>query len=64
MLNKQIPGIHHVTAIASDPQRNVDFYTNVLGLRLVKVTVNFDDPTTYLSCINRSFHGKRTLTTS
>ena len=42
-----IYGIHHVTAIASDPQRNVDFYTSVLGLRLVKLTVNFDDPTTY-----------------
>ncbi|WP_158058708.1 ring-cleaving dioxygenase [Halorussus halophilus] len=42
-----IPGIHHVTAIASDPQRNVDFYTEVLGLRLVKQTVNFDDPQTY-----------------
>ena len=46
-MNKQIPGIHHVTAIASDPQRNVDFYTNILGLRLVKLTVNFDDPSTY-----------------
>ncbi|MGD9145346.1 MAG: ring-cleaving dioxygenase [Anaerolineae bacterium] len=46
-MNKQIPGIHHVTAIASDPQRNVDFYTHTLGLRLVKLTVNFDDPTTY-----------------
>ena len=46
-MNQQIPAIHHVTAIASDPQRNVDFYTNVLGLRLVKLTVNFDDPTTY-----------------
>ena len=42
-----IPGIHHVTAIASDPQRNLDFYTQVLGLRLVKLTVNFDDPGTY-----------------
>lgn len=42
-----IPGIHHVTALASDPQRNVDFYTGVLGLRLVKLTVNFDDPGTY-----------------
>lgn len=40
-------GIHHVTAIASDPQRNIDFYAGVLGLRLVKRTVNFDDPTTY-----------------
>jgi catechol 2,3-dioxygenase-like lactoylglutathione lyase family enzyme len=40
-------GIHHVTAIASDPQRNLDFYAGVLGMRLVKRTVNFDDPTTY-----------------
>jgi len=44
---KSIPGIHHVTAIAGDPQQNVDFYTGVLGLRLVKVTVNFDDPGAY-----------------
>ena len=43
----QIRGIHHVTAIASDPQRNLDFYAGVLGLRLVKRTVNFDDPQTY-----------------
>lgn len=40
-------GLHHVTAIAADPQENVDFYTRVLGLRLVKQTVNFDDPGTY-----------------
>jgi glyoxalase family protein len=40
-------GIHHITAIASDPQRNHDFYTKVLGLRLVKKTVNFDDPGSY-----------------
>ena len=40
-------GIHHVTAIASDPQRNIDFYAGMLGLRLVKRTVNFDDPHTY-----------------
>jgi catechol 2,3-dioxygenase-like lactoylglutathione lyase family enzyme len=44
---KSIPGIHHITAIASDPQQNIDFYTGVLGLRLVKVTVNFDDPEAY-----------------
>lgn len=44
---KSIAGIHHVTAIASDPQKNFDFYTEVLGLRLVKRTVNFDDPGTY-----------------
>jgi glyoxalase family protein len=40
-------GSHHVTAIASDPQRNLNFYRQVLGLRLVKRTVNFDDPSTY-----------------
>ena len=40
-------GIHHVTAIARNPQRNIDFYSGLLGLRLVKLTVNFDDPTTY-----------------
>jgi len=42
-----ILGLHHVTAIASDPQRNIDFYVGVLGLRFVKRTVNFDDPHTY-----------------
>ena len=40
-------GIHHVTAIAGAPERNLDFFTRVLGLRLVKKTVNFDDPGTY-----------------
>jgi glyoxalase family protein len=42
-----IRGIHHVTAIARGPQVNLDFYTGVLGLRLVKRTVNFDDPGSY-----------------
>ncbi|HET7622880.1 MAG TPA: VOC family protein [Gemmatimonadaceae bacterium] len=42
-----VNGIHHVSAIASDPQRNLDFYAGLLGLRLVKRTVNFDDPQTY-----------------
>ena len=42
-----IVGLHHVTAIASDPQRNLDFYCEVLGLRFVKRTVNFDDPGSY-----------------
>lgn len=42
-----VQGIHHVTALASDPQKNVDFYTGVLGLRLVKKTVNFDAPDVY-----------------
>ena len=40
-------GIHHVTAIAGPARRNLDFYTRMLGLRLVKKTVNFDDPGTY-----------------
>ena len=40
-------GLHHVTAIATDPQGNVDFYTRTLGLRLVKQTVNFDAPESY-----------------
>ena len=40
-------GIHHITAISSSPDENVDFYQRVLGLRLVKQTVNFDDPHTY-----------------
>lgn len=40
-------GFHHVTAFASDAQRNLDFYTQCLGLRLVKRTVNYDDPATY-----------------
>jgi glyoxalase family protein len=40
-------GIHHVTAISGEPQRNVDFYVGLFGLRLVKKTVNFDDPGTY-----------------
>lgn len=41
------PGLHHVSAIASDPQRNVDFYTDVLGLRFVRRTVNFEDQFNY-----------------
>lgn len=47
MSGRGIVGIHHVTAIAGDPQANVGFYVKVLGLRLVKRTVNFDDPGTY-----------------
>lgn len=40
-------GIHHITAVAGDPKKNYEFYTKVLGLRLVKKTVNFDDPSVY-----------------
>jgi glyoxalase family protein len=47
LMNSKIAGLHHVTAIASDPQRNLDFYVGLLGLRFVKRTVNFDDPGTY-----------------
>jgi len=43
----KLRGIHHITAIASDPQRNIDFYTQILGLRFAKRSVNFDDPSTY-----------------
>lgn len=43
----QTKGIHHITAIVGHPQENVDFYAHVLGLRLVKKTINFDDPGTY-----------------
>ena len=46
-MDKKITGIHHITAIASEPQRNLDFYVGLLGLRLVKRTINFDDPGTY-----------------
>ncbi len=46
-MDRILTGLHHVTAIASDPQRTLDFYTGVLGLRLVKLTVNYDDPTAY-----------------
>lgn len=46
-MENEILGIHHITAIAGLAKRNLDFYTRVLGLRLVKKTVNFDDPYTY-----------------
>lgn len=46
-MKSEITGIHHITAIASDPQRNIDFYAGLLGLRMVKKTVNFDDPSAY-----------------
>lgn len=46
-MENKILGLHHITAIAGNAQKNVDFYTKVLGLRLVKKTVNFDDPGTY-----------------
>jgi glyoxalase family protein len=46
-MSNLITGLHHVTAIASDPQKNVDFYAGILGLRMVKKTINFDAPDIY-----------------
>lgn len=46
-MNTRSQGLHHITAIAGDPQRNLGFYAGTLGLRFVKRTVNFDDPGTY-----------------
>ena len=46
-MSNTINGIHHITAIAGDAKKNYDFYTRILGLRMVKKTVNFDDPHTY-----------------
>mgnify|MGYP000103173094 FL=1 len=51
----ETPGIHHVTAIASEPQQNLEFYTDTLGLRLVKQSVNQDDTSVY-----HLFYGDRT----
>ena len=42
-----ITGLHHVTAITADAQQNVDFYTGILGLRMIKKTINFDAPDIY-----------------
>ena len=47
MTNQLITGIHHITALASDPQKNLNFYAGILGLRLVKKTINFDAPEVY-----------------
>ncbi|MGI8748789.1 MAG: VOC family protein, partial [Deinococcus sp.] len=46
-MRNPVQGLHHVTVMARSPQRNIDFYSGLLGQRLVKVTVNFDDPGTY-----------------
>src|SRR5688572_6338013 len=47
MAGKLITGIHHVTALADDAQKNIDFYAGILGLRMVKKTINFDAPDVY-----------------
>jgi glyoxalase family protein len=54
-MTETVNGLHHVTAIAGDPQHNLDFYAGALGLRFVKKTVNFDDPGTY-----HLYYGDRT----
>lgn len=46
-MGQLVKGLHHITALASDPQKNVDFYAGILGLRLVKKTINFDAPDVY-----------------
>ena len=46
-METKILGLHHITAIAADAQRNLTFYTKVMGLRFLKKTVNFDDPSVY-----------------
>lgn len=46
-MTQLVTGLHHITALASDPQKNVNFYAGILGLRLVKKTINFDAPEIY-----------------
>lgn len=46
-MSKLVTGLHHITALASDAQKNVDFYAGILGLRMVKKTINFDAPEIY-----------------
>lgn len=62
-MENRILGLHHITAIAGDAQRNYDFYTKVLGLRLVKKTVNFDDPQTYHFYFGDEFGSPGTIIT-
>jgi glyoxalase family protein len=62
-MENKILGIHHITAIAGDAQRNHEFYTRVLGLRLVKKTVNFDDPHTYHFYFGDEFGSPGTILT-
>jgi glyoxalase family protein len=57
-----IGGIHHLTAVSADAQRTVDFYTTVLGLRLIMQTVTFDDPSSYHLYFADEEHGPGVLT--
>jgi glyoxalase family protein len=60
---KKLKGIHHVTAITGNAQKNFDFYSGMLGLRLVKKTVNFDDPGSYHLYFGDQFGSPGTLLT-
>jgi glyoxalase family protein len=57
-----VRGIHHLTAVCTDAQRTVDFYTRVLGQRLIKQTVNFDDPSSYHLYVADEEHGPGVIT--
>lgn len=46
-MKKLVSGLHHITALSSDAQKNCDFYAGILGLRMVKKTINFDAPEVY-----------------
>ncbi|WNQ11821.1 ring-cleaving dioxygenase [Paenibacillus aurantius] len=59
----QTAGIHHITAFASDPQANVEFYAGILGLRLVKKTINFDAPEVYHLYFGNESGGPGTIIT-
>src|SRR5947208_6742552 len=62
-MTPKLPGLHHVTAITADAQKNVDFYCGVLGLRLVKLTVNFDDPSSHHLYYGDAFGSPGTILT-
>ncbi|MFN8590875.1 MAG: VOC family protein [Thermomicrobiales bacterium] len=60
--SQRISGIHHLTAVSADAQRTVDFYTRLLGQRLIKQTVNFDDPSAYHLYFGDEEHGPGVIT--
>lgn len=62
-MEDKILGLHHITAIAGDAKRNLEFYTKILGQRLVKKTVNFDDPQTYHFYFGNEFGTPGTILT-
>lgn len=62
-MSLQTTGIHHITAFAGNPQENVDFYAGVLGLRLVKKTINFDAPEVYHLYFGNEAGGPGTIIT-